>query len=73
MESILKGRASQNDFNICSKGETMKVTLILEQPSYLHFAVHPDTFSKKSICDFFHFWSKKYLKTSSVWQFLKVD
>ena len=37
MKSILKGRASQNDFNICSKGET--VTLILEQPSYLNLSV----------------------------------
>ena len=34
MESVLKGRASQNDFNICNKGETMKVILFLEQSSY---------------------------------------
>ena len=42
MESILKGRASQNDFNSYSKGETMKVTLILEQPSYTVKALYTD-------------------------------
>ena len=35
MESILKGRESQNDFNSCSKGKTMKVTLVSVLPSYI--------------------------------------
>ena len=34
IESILKGRATQNHFNICSKGETVRVTLFLDQPLY---------------------------------------
>ena len=34
MESILKGRAGQ----ICSIGETLKVTLFLEQPRYIEWA-----------------------------------
>ena len=38
MEIILKGWASQNDYNIAVlKGETMQVTLILEHPSYHGF------------------------------------
>ena len=34
----MKGGASQNDFNICSRRETTKVTLFLEQPSHIECA-----------------------------------